>query len=138
LEEKTGVITVLEEELPEALCSALPSFISSARAMLETVAGPRDERDPIVYHCECLASLLLRHGEQPLLALPGEARSELRDLMRKLVVATAPNPSLRAAVLLQLIGRPEDADLLEAHRPAEPVLAKVFEDAARSLRSRDE
>ena len=134
VEYKTGVITVLEEELPGELLSTLPSFISAARALLESAAGPRDEGDPVAYYCECLASLLLRHKEQVLPALPAETRSELRDLARKLVVATAPNSSLRAAVLLQFIGQPEDAALIEAYRPAEPILGKVFDDAARVLR----
>ncbi|HSP77645.1 MAG TPA: hypothetical protein VLQ93_03905, partial [Myxococcaceae bacterium] len=42
--------------------------------------------------------------------------------------------SLRAAVLLQEVGQPEDAELLLAHRPAEPILAKVFDDAVTALR----
>lgn len=134
LEHKTGVITVLEEELPGELLSTLPSFISTARALFGTATGQRDERDLVAYYCECLASLLLRHREQVLPALPEEARAELRDMARKLIVATAPNSSLRAAVLLQLIGLPEDAALIEAHRPVEPTLAKVFDDAAQALR----
>jgi hypothetical protein len=64
--------------------------------------------------------------------LPREARSELRDVARSLVVA--PNNSLRAALILQLVGSPDDAVLLDAHRPDEPILAKVFDDAARALR----
>ncbi|WP_309890889.1 hypothetical protein [Archangium sp.] len=134
VDHKTGVITVLEEELPGELLATLPSFISSAHASLETVAGPQDERHPVAYYCECLASLLLRHKEQVLPALSKEARSELRALARKLIVVTAPNSSLRAAVLLQLIGQPEDAALIEAHRPTDPTLAKVFDDAAHALR----
>ncbi|WP_257446447.1 HEAT repeat domain-containing protein [Archangium lipolyticum] len=134
VEHKTGVINVLEEELPAEQLSTLPSFISAARTLLANAAGQRDERDPVAYYCECLASLLLRHKEQVLPALPEETRSELRDLARKLIVVTAPNSSLRAAVLLQLIGQPEDAALIEAHRPAEPTLAKVFDDAVRALR----
>lgn len=134
VEHKTGVITVLEEELPGELLPALTSFISTACASLKTAAGPRNERDPVAYYCECLASLLLRHKAQILPALPEKERFGLRDLARKLIVVTAPNSSLRAAVLLQLIGQPEDAALIEAHRPAEPTLAKVFDDAARALR----
>jgi hypothetical protein len=134
VEHKTGVITVLEEELPGELLSTLPAFISSAHAALETVAGPQDERNPVAYYGECLASLLLRHREQILLTLSEGPRSELRDLARKLIVATAPNSSLRAAVLLQLIGQTEDAPLIEAHRPTDPTLAKVFDDAAQALR----
>lgn len=33
-----------------------------------------------------------------------------------------------------LPSRPEDSVLLEAHRPVEPVLAKVFDEASRALR----
>jgi hypothetical protein len=50
------------------------------------------------------------------------------------VASVALNCSLRAAVVLKLVGLPEDAALIEAHRPAEPILAKVFDDAARALR----
>jgi hypothetical protein len=79
--------------------------------------------------------LLLRYKERLLPALPAEARSELRELARKLLAATAPNSSLRAAVLLQFIGQPEDATLIEAHRPAEPILAEAFDQSARALRT---
>jgi hypothetical protein len=68
-------------------------------------------------------------------ALPQETRAELRELTRRLIVTTAPNSSLRAAVLLQFVGRSEDAALLEAHRPTEPILATVFDEAARVLRN---
>ncbi|HYO68597.1 MAG TPA: HEAT repeat domain-containing protein [Archangium sp.] len=134
VEHKTGVITVLEEELPGELLPTLTSFIATAHALIETAAGPRDERDPVAYYCECLASLLLRHRDRVLPALPEKECFELRELARKLIVVTAPNSSLRAAVLLQLIGQPEDATLIEAYRPAEPTLAKVFDDAAHVLR----
>jgi len=44
--------------------------------------------------------------------------------------------ALPAAVVLELVGRPEDAALLEKHRPADdPVFAKVFDDAAAVLRN---
>lgn len=55
-------------------------------------------------------------------------------MARRLVASVAPNCSSRATILLQLIGQPEDAILIEAHRPAEPVLAKVFDEAAQALR----
>ncbi|HEX8437872.1 hypothetical protein [Archangium sp.] len=134
VEHKTGVITVMEEDLPGELLPTLPSFISTALTLLETTAGQRDEREPVAYYCECLASLLLRHREQVMPVLSEEVRTRLRELARKLIVATAPNSSLRAAVLLQLIGQRADAALIEAHRPAEPTLAKVFDDAAQALR----
>jgi hypothetical protein len=50
------------------------------------------------------------------------------------VASVALNCSLRAAVVIKLVGKPEDAALIEAHRPAEPILAKVFDEAARALR----
>jgi len=134
IEDKTGVLAVLEQELPEALLPTLSAFISAAHALLKTVVGQSDGRDPIAYHCECLASLLVRHREQALLALPEEVRAELRELTRLLIVTTAPNSSLRAAVLLQFVGHSEDAAFLEAHRPTEPILATVFDEAARVLR----
>ncbi|WP_375768802.1 hypothetical protein NR798_45190 [Archangium gephyra] len=68
------------------------------------------------------------------LALPG--LSSLGGLLvaRKRVEAFSLHEgSLRAAVLLQYVGRPEDAELLLAHRPAEPILAKVFDDAVAAL-----
>lgn len=135
IEDKTGVLAVLEQELPDALLPTLPAFISAAHALLETVEGQRDGRDPIAYHCECLASLLVQHRAQVLPALPEEVRAELRELARRLIVLTAPTRSLRAAVLLQFVGHSEDAEFLEAHRPMEPILATVFDEAARVLRN---
>jgi PAS domain-containing protein len=133
VEHKTGVLTVLEEELPDALVSALPSFISVAHTLSETAARQQGEAS---YYCDRLLILLLLHEERVLPALPLESRSELRALAQTLVTATALNCALRAASLLKFVGQPEDADLIEAHRPAEPVLAKVFDDAAQALRNR--
>ncbi|WNG51253.1 hypothetical protein F0U60_49310 [Archangium minus] len=132
---KTEVLTVLDAELPDALAATLPSFISAAHALAETAARQNGEAS---YYCDRLFTLLLLYKERVLPALPKEARAELRDLTRTLVAATAPNCSLRAAILLKLVGRPEDASLIEAHRPTEPVLAKVFDDAARTLRGLQE
>jgi hypothetical protein len=39
-------------------------------------------------------------------------------------------------VTLQYVGQREDADLLEAHRPQDDVLGKVFDDTALALRNR--
>ncbi|AKJ01835.1 Hypothetical protein AA314_03461 [Archangium gephyra] len=36
--------------------------------------------------------------------------------------------------MLQHVGQREDIPLLEANRPAEPILAKVFDEAAQALR----
>jgi hypothetical protein len=131
LEDKTGVLALLEEELPEAWVALLPSFISAAHASCETALG---QGKAAVYYCERLCSLLIKHKERVLSAIPEQLRSELRDVARKLIVATAPNSSLRAALLLQFVGQSEDAALLEAHRPAEPILAEVFDEAVRVLR----
>jgi hypothetical protein len=44
--------------------------------------------------------------------------------------------ALPAAVVLKLVGQPEDAVLLESRRPADdPGFAEVFDEAARVLRN---
>ncbi len=134
VDHKTGVLLLLEEDMPEALVSTLPAFISAAHALATMAATNR--KSAAADYCDRLFSLLLLHGEQLLLSFPQETRSKLHDLTRTLVAAPVPVCYLRAAALLQFIGQPEDATLLEAHRPAEPVLAKVFDDAAQALRTR--
>ncbi|HYO66431.1 MAG TPA: hypothetical protein VEU33_10140 [Archangium sp.] len=132
VERKTEVLTVLEEEVPETLVPAVLAFISTAQAVL----GGAVNREAS-YYCERLFILLLRYREHLLPLLPPESRAELREVARRRVAAFALHDgSLRAAVLLQYVGQPEDADLLLAHRPAEPILAKVFDDAVAALRSR--
>jgi hypothetical protein len=133
VEHKTEVLTVLEAELPQALVPTLPSFISAAHALAEPAVR---QVGPAAYYCECLLSLLLLHREWLVPSLPEEALEELHVMARALVAALSPNCSLRATVLLKSIGSPEDAAIIEAHRPEEPVGAKVFHDAARTLRSR--
>ncbi|HSP80745.1 MAG TPA: hypothetical protein VLQ93_19615, partial [Myxococcaceae bacterium] len=132
VEHKTGVLSVLEEELPEELNSTLPAFISAAQAQSEAAPLPRN--GATANYIEGLFSLLLRSKEQLLPALPAEALGQLRDLARRLIVATAPNSSIRAALLLQFVGQSEDAEFIEAYRPTEPILAKVFDEAAQALR----
>ncbi|HYO70719.1 MAG TPA: hypothetical protein VEU33_32030, partial [Archangium sp.] len=131
LEHKTGALTLLEEDIPEELLVVLPAFISAAHALVETAVG---QKGTASYHCDRLFTLLLLHRERLLPALPSEARAELRALARRLVTALSPNCSLGAAVVLQHVGRHEDAPLLEANRPAEPILAKVFDEATQVLR----
>ena len=131
LEHKTSVMTVLEADLPGALLSTLPAFISEANTLVETAVGQQGEAS---YYCERLLSFLLSRREQILPVLPEESRSELRAVVRRLVASVAPNCSSRATLLLQFIGQREDAALIEAHRPAEPLLAKVFDEAAQALR----
>ena len=132
VELKGEVLTVLTEEMPEALVSTLPAFISTARPLVDTAVKHKGAASG---YCVDLFSLLLLRPEQFLPRLPEAAHSELRDLARRLVAATSSlKCSLQAAVLLKHLGHPEDAALLEAHRPADSTLAKVFDDAAQVLR----
>jgi hypothetical protein len=131
VEHKTEVLIVLEEEVPGALLATLPSFIFMAHTLVE----PAVRQDgAAAYYCECLFSLLLLHKARLLPALTEEALSLLRDVARSLVAALSPNCSIRATALLQFVGRPEDADVIEANRPADPIGARSFDDVARALR----
>jgi hypothetical protein len=128
---KTRTLVVLQEEVPDTLVPVLPAFISAAEFLSEqAVHADRDA----AYYCECLLSLLLTDRERLLPALPQSARLALRTVARRLISATFPNSSISAAAVLEAIGRPEDADFLEAYCPEYPVLAKVFHDAAQTLR----
>lgn len=129
---KTEVLTVLEEELPGLLVPTLPSFISAALARVEP-AATKDAED--AYYCERLLLLLLRHPEYLLPTLPEEARAGLRALARSLVPALSPNCAFQAVALLRLIGQPEDAVLIEAHRPEDSIGARAFDEAAAALRN---
>ncbi len=134
VELKGEALTVLTEELPEALVSALPAFISSAQPLVDTAAKHKGAASG--YFVD-LFSMLLLHPERLLPRLPDATRSELRDMARKLVAATASlKCALQSAVLLRHLGHPEDAALLEAHRPADPALGRVFDDTAQVLRGR--
>ena len=131
VEHKTEVLTVLEEEVPETLVPAVLAFISTAHVLPGGAV-----KQAASYYCERLFILLLRHREHLLPLLPPESRAELREIARRRVEAfSVHDGSLRAVVLLQYVGQPEDAHLLLAHHPAEPVLAKVFDDAVAALRS---
>jgi HEAT repeat protein len=134
LEHKTEVLTVLEEEVPDAWVPTLGAFIAAAHALLEPAISQDGEA---AYYCERLLILLLVQ-ERLLSALPTEALSTLRTVARRLLAATSLNCSVRAADMLGLIGRPEDAGLLETHRPAEPILARVFDEVAQALRRQDD
>ncbi|WP_224250038.1 HEAT repeat domain-containing protein [Hyalangium gracile] len=130
---KTRVLVVLEEDVPDELVPVLPAFIASAEALDEQALS--HDRDA-AYYCECLLSMHLSDRERLLPALPEDARLALRTVALRLIRATFPNPSISAAVVLGIIGRHEDAPFLEAHSPEYPTLAKVFRDAARTLRDR--
>ncbi|WP_147332904.1 HEAT repeat domain-containing protein [Archangium gephyra] len=131
VERKTRVLTVLEADLPDTLAATLPSFISAASFLVEEAVSQEGEASR---YCDRLFSLLLRYREQVLSALMEEARTGLRTLARRLVASVDPGCALGAAVVLKHVGRPEDSALLDAHRPAEPALAKVFDEASRVLR----
>jgi hypothetical protein len=127
---KRVVLAVAEEDVPAPLVPVLRAFLATAQAVSDT---PRMDGEAESY-CERLFSVLLQDREHFILAAPQEMRSALRDVALKVIQATSPDPSVGAAVILKLVGRPEDAAFLEAHCPAEPVLAKVFRDAAQELR----
>lgn len=131
MEQKTWVLTVLEEEVPDSLLPVFPAFISVAEALLHPEAGQGNTAGG---YAEGLLSVLLAHREQLLPALPVEARETLRTVALGLLVSTDPDCSLRAALLLQSIGRPEDAVHIDAFRPADAVGARAFDEAARVLR----
>lgn len=128
---KTQVLTVLEAEVPDAWLPTLSAFISLAHALSQQVE--RQEGAAVSYG-ECLLSVLLAHRERVLAVLPEESRELLRAVARALVASRDPDGSLRAAILLGHIGRPEDAAVIEAHRPDDPIGARAFDEAARQLR----
>ncbi|HEX8702813.1 MAG TPA: hypothetical protein VF815_28520, partial [Myxococcaceae bacterium] len=133
VEHKTRALVVLEEDVPDTLIPVLSSFISTAQALMELAVSQRG--GPASF-CESLFALLLRHQERILPLLSEEARLSLRRVAVRLVAAVSLNCAVRAAVILRLVGRPEDAAVLETYCPTDPTLAKVFNDAARTLRGR--
>lgn len=133
LEDKTEVLTVLDEEVPAELEHLLPSLISLARAVVDVAATQDGAENEF---CERLLTLLLLHRERLFPVLSPESRSALRDVARRLAAAPTARRSIGAAVTLQYVGQREDADFLEAHRPQDDVLGKVFDDAVLALRKR--
>jgi len=132
VEHKTEILTVLDEELPDELLSLVPSFVSTASAVVDTAVS---QQGAASYYCERLLLLLLLHKERIFPALPEETRSELHAVARRLVASVAPNCAGRSTLLLRLMGQSEDAALIEAHRPADPMLARSFDEAAQALRN---
>jgi hypothetical protein len=129
---KTRALSVLAEDVPDTLVPVLPAFITAAEGLSEQTL--KQDREA-VYLCDSLFRLLLRHREHILATLCKPAREALRTAARKLITATFPNSSTQAASVLEIVGHPEDAAFLEAHSPEYPVLAKVFHDAAQTLRN---
>ncbi|WP_224244485.1 hypothetical protein [Hyalangium gracile] len=133
LAHKRKVLAVAEEDVPDELLTVMPAFIATAQA----VSGQmKDARSDARTYCERLFSVLLQDRDRFVGAAPEALRSALRALALEVIVTTYPDPSLRAATILELVGRPEDAAFLTDHCPEESVSAKVFRDAARALRER--
>ncbi|WP_309892210.1 HEAT repeat domain-containing protein [Archangium sp.] len=133
LSDKTEILTVLDAEVPAELEGLLPAFISLAQSVSEVASTQNGSENEF---CERLLTLLLLHRERLFPSLRPEARSALRDMARKLVAAPEAIRSIGAAVTLEYVGQREDAQLLETYRPQDDVLGKVFDDAARTLRTR--
>jgi hypothetical protein len=133
VELKRGVITVLEEEVPEAWKPTLPAFISTAEDLLGLAVG---EDGAEAYYCERLLILLLLNEQSVLPSLPPESRATLRRVARGLVAAKSLSCAMRAVDLFGYVGLPEDASLIEAHRPEDPTLAATFDEVAQALRER--
>lgn len=127
------------EEVPpcvrvvDAWMATLPAFISTARALPDTAL--RHGGDASAY-CDHLFTLFLLQEKRVLPRLPEESRAALREVARKWVGASSLSCAIRAASLLEFIGRPEDIPLLESHRPTDATLAAVFDEVAQALRDR--
>lgn len=132
--QKAEVLTVLEEEVPDALVPVLPAFISTASAQALLAVRQRGDAS---YYCERLFLLLFLHAARVLPSLPAEVRANLRAVARTLVTAESQRCALRAVTMLQFVGQSEDLALLDAHRPEDATLAAVFDDVARAVRHRE-
>ncbi|HEX5754580.1 MAG TPA: hypothetical protein VFZ09_50820 [Archangium sp.] len=130
---KAEVLPVLEEEVPDEWVDVLPAFISLACAQAPS-AVPQLRGDALCF-CERLFILLMLDDKRLLMALPAEAREQLRETARTLVAAKSLRCALWAATVLQYVGQPEDVLLLEAHRPEDATFAEVFDRTIQSLRS---
>ncbi|OJT19995.1 hypothetical protein BO221_32885 [Archangium sp. Cb G35] len=131
VEQKTKVLTVLDEAVPEELEPVIPSFIFLAGSMIETASTKKGQERRF---CDRLFTLLLLHRERLLPALPSNARTILREVARRMIAAPETVRIIKAATLLVYVGRREDADLLEQHKPQDEVLARMYEEAAEVLR----
>jgi hypothetical protein len=132
VERKTEVLVVLGEDLPDTWAALLPAFISAAQ---DVRAQALSQKGEAAHYCDRLFALLLLHRERMLGILPSAVRAELRALARGLVGAADLTCASRAASLLKFVGRPEDAAIIEAHRPAHPDLARDFDEIAEAVRN---
>ena len=133
VEQKTGVVTVLEEEVPDDLKPTLPTFISLAQTLLDAALG---QRGVASYYCERLFILFILQEQNVLPTLPSKDRAALHAVARTLVGSRALGCAMRALNLLQSIGTPEDAAHIEAHRPEDSTFAAAFDETALFLRHR--
>ncbi|MFE8598458.1 HEAT repeat domain-containing protein [Archangium violaceum] len=131
VEQKTKVLTVLDEAVPEELEPVIPSFIFLAGSMIEMASREKGQERRF---CDRLFTLLLLHRERLLPTLPSNARTILREVARRMVVAPETVRIIKAATLLKYVGRRADADLLAEHMPQDEVLGRVYEEAAEALR----
>jgi hypothetical protein len=131
VEDKAHVVMVLDSDLPSSLIPTLPSFISAATALLEQ---PSSRPGATSFYCYHLFSLILLYEERILPMLPEESRAELRTLARRVVESADPKCSFEAAIMLESVGLPEDATVIEASRLEDSFSARPFEHIARSLR----
>ncbi|HYO58417.1 hypothetical protein [Archangium sp.] len=131
VEQKTKVLTVLDEEVPDELVPLLPSFIFLAQSIIEVASTRKGQERRF---CDRLFTLLLLHRERLLPALPPKARAVLREVARRMVAAPETVRIIKAATLLEYVGHREDADLLAEHKPQDEVLGRVYEEAVEVLR----
>jgi hypothetical protein len=131
VEQKTKVLTVLDEEVPDELVFVLPSFIFLARALMEVASTRKGQERRF---CDRLFTLLLLHRERLLPALLPQARAVLREVALRMAVAPETVRIIKAATLLEYVGQREDAQLLVEHKPQDEVLGRVYEEAVEVLR----
>lgn len=131
VEQKTKVLTVLDEEVPDELVPLLPSFIFLARSILEVASTRKGQERRF---CDRLFTLLLLHRERLLPALVPQARAVLREVALRMAVAPETVRIIKAATLLEYVGQREDAQLLAEHKPQDEVLGRVYEEAIEVLR----
>ncbi|WNG40452.1 hypothetical protein F0U60_47175 [Archangium minus] len=131
VEQKTKVLTMLDEEVPDELVPLLPSFIFLAGSIIEVASTRKGQERRF---CDRLFTLLLLHRERLFPALPFKARTVLREVARSMAAAPEAIRIIKAATLLEYVGHREDADLLAEHKPRDEVLGRVYEDAVEVLR----
>lgn len=131
VEQKTKVLTVLDEEVPDELVPLLPSFIFLARSIIGVASTRKGQERRF---CDRLFTLLLLHRERLLPALPPKARAGLREVARRMVAAPETVRIIKAATILEYVGHREDADLLAEYKSQDDVLGRVYEEAIEVLR----